>query len=135
MLVVPCNRWPETLTTPYRNDDGTGGELNAGDLVFQDGVTFLGSNPWNKSTKYPLSLYIGHGDTRACTDKDTERCLAIQNQSQSGYKWQDGICVSQSFFDGLMQNGTAAGMVMFEQDYLCATQAATTTDLTTGNLW
>ena len=63
------------------------------------------------------------------------RCPIIQNQSASGYEWVDGVCVSQSFFDGLMKNGSGAGMIMFEQDYLCATQRATASDLTTGDRW
>ena len=111
------------LSAPYRNDDGVSGERNAGDVMFQDGVLFLGKDPYNHSRPYPLSLYIGHGDTRVCSDHDGPRCPGIQNASVSGYEWHDGVCVSREFFEGLMLNGTAAGMTMFEQDYLCATQA------------
>lgn len=137
--------WPETLTTPYLNSESFS-QINAGDVVFQSGVAFLGKDPWNASarSRFPLALYIGHGDTRPCFydtgtpfpgDHDGPRCSGVQNKSISGYEWVDGVCTSESFFEGLMANGTEAGMKMFEQDYLCATQATTASDLTTGERW
>ena len=42
------------------------------------------------------------------------------------------------FYDELFKNGTGAGMVMFEQDFLCAINTDTTltnTDVDTGNAW
>ena len=124
--------------------DGSAAQVNAGDVVFQDGVLFLGPDPYNRSRPFPLSLYIGHGDTRPCLyetatpypgDHDGPRCAVVQNASVSGFEWHDGVCVSKDFFAGLMANGSQAGMLMFEQDFLCATQHATAKDLTTGARW
>ena len=46
----------------YVNPKGGYGQRNAGDTVFQDGVLFLGEDPYSpegRSRPFPLSLYIG----------------------------------------------------------------------------
>ena len=46
--------------------------------------------------------------------------------------------ISHEFYDDLFANGTRAGMIMFEQDFLCAINTATTltnSDLATGLAW
>ena len=37
-------------------------QVNAGNVVFQDGVGFLGDDPWTPGRPHPTSLYIGHGN-------------------------------------------------------------------------
>jgi hypothetical protein len=86
-------------SAPYINPKGGYGQLNAGDIVFQDGVLFLGADPYVTDTStraFPLSLYIGHGDTSICEQSSQTGtvCPQIQNQSQSGYEWHGGVCVS-----------------------------------------
>ena len=39
------------------------------------------------------------------------------------------------FFRDLMKNGSKVGLAHFEQDYLCASTAATSRDLDTGTRW
>ena len=62
----------------------------------------------------------------------------------SRYRWAvdqvsgHALPTRRAFYDELFANGTAAGMVMFEQDFLCAINTVTTltnTDLATGNAW
>jgi hypothetical protein len=118
--------WPATPSTPYLNSESYA-QKNAGDVVFQSGVTFLGDDPFSRSAAapFPTSLYIGHGDTRPCNtddppapfpgDHDGPRCPHVQNRSESGWEWYDGVCVSQAFFEQLMDWGIPAGMKMFEQ--------------------
>ena len=39
------------------------------------------------------------------------------------------------FFRDMMRNGSKVGLAHFEQDYLCASTAATSRDLDTGTRW
>lgn len=93
--LIFCTHGP----APYLNPKGSYGQRNAGDIVFQDGVLFLGADPYaaDISTRpFPLSLYIGHGDTSTCEQSSQTGtvCPQIQNQSHSGYEWHGGVCVS-----------------------------------------
>jgi hypothetical protein len=45
------------------------------------------------------------------------------------------VSVDPRFFDAIFANGTAAGMVMMEQDYLCSSTSQTARDLTVGRRW
>jgi len=54
------------------------------------------------------------GDTSVCSQSSQSgtACKTVQNESESGFEWHDGVCVSQSFFEMLMRKGKAAGMLM-----------------------
>ena len=136
---LDANFWPSSNSAPYVNPKGSYGQTNAGDVVFQDGVLFLGLDPYDPThtQRFPLSLYIGHGDTATCAQSSQSgtACPLVHDRSRSGYEWyggQDGggVCVSRSFFDMLMKKGLAAGMKMFEQDFICQTQQWTALNLT-----
>ena len=104
-------------------------------------MLFLGPDTFadgdDQERPFPLSLYIGHGDTSVCSQSSQSGtiCPTIQNRSVSGYEWYGGVCVSQSFFELLMAKGKPAGMVMFEQDFICQTQGSTSLNLTLGRDW
>lgn len=75
--------------------------------AFPDGATaWLGEDPYSGSPRpMPLSLYNGLWG-------GSQRVPALRK-----YKWSpDGnIPLSKAFFDGILANGSKAGMVMFEQ--------------------
>jgi hypothetical protein len=109
--------------------------------VFPAGASdWLGPDPWARAGEpkpFPLSLYIGHDDTRGCEicakHNNCARCQAAREQ----YRWSanEAVSVDPRFFSSLMVNGSRVGMAHFEQDYLCASVAATSTDLETGSRW
>ena len=54
------------------------------------------------------------------------------------YKWAgegDSVCVDPEFFKAIFANGSKAGMVMMEQDYLCSSTSQTSRDLSVGPEW
>jgi len=110
--------------------------------IFPDAAGhWLGPDPWAPQSEprpMPLSLYIGHGDTRGCQICQKHNNCAACEAARRDYSWPEAsqaVCADSRFFEGLMRNGSEAGMVHFEQDYLCASTAATSTDLETGAAW
>jgi hypothetical protein len=96
--------------------------------VFPDGAGhWLGTDPYMPSRPFPLSLYNGLWNGGA----------SFGNMG-SKYKWSgvgESVCVDPQFFEDVFKNGSKAGMVMMEQDYLCSSTAQTARDLSVGPTW
>ena len=95
--------------------------------AFQDGAShWLGADPHNASRPYPLSLYNGLWN-------GGQNVPFLQKYKWAGVK--NAIPVDAEFFKAIFANGSKAGMVMMEQDYLCSSTVQTSADLTSGPAW
>lgn len=99
--------------------------------AFQDGAShWMGVDPMNASRPMPLSLYNGEWNG------------GQHIRSLSKFRWDCGgtdptacLATDPEFFKAILANGSKAGMVMFEQDYICSTTGQTARRLGAGPEW
>lgn len=82
----------------------------------------------------PLSLYNGEwngGQSVPALKKYSWECT----NSTTGTGRSSCVATDEAFFCAILKNGSAAGMLMFEQDYICSTSATTASHLGMGVRW